>query len=73
MLKIFDGLYSPRVYACVVVYQDAYGEWAWQLFARNKRIVAASAEGYTQKADAKRAFRRVEKMLAQRRGREGPR
>ena len=34
-----------------VVYQDAAGEWRWQLRAANQRIIADSAEGYRDKQD----------------------
>jgi Uncharacterized conserved protein len=34
-----------------VLYRDARGEWRWQLYAANARIIADSAEGYRNKAD----------------------
>lgn len=34
-----------------VVYQDASGEWRWQLRAGNNRIIADSGEGYHNKQD----------------------
>lgn len=37
------------------IYLDAAGEWRWRAVARNGRVVADSAEGYTQKGSAKRA------------------
>lgn len=37
-------------------YRDAAGEWRWRLKARNGRIVADSAEGYTRKDGAERAW-----------------
>ena len=40
-------------------YQDRSGEWRWRLYAPNNRIVADSGEGYSRKADAKRAAKRV--------------
>lgn len=33
-------------------YKDGNGEWRWQVKARNGRIVADSAEGYTSKSNA---------------------
>ena len=33
------------------VYQDASGEWRWQLRAANRRIIADSGEGYRDKQD----------------------
>ena len=38
------------------VYQDAAGEWRWQLRAANQRIIAASGEGYHQKQDCLHAI-----------------
>ena len=40
-------------------YQDRSGEWRWRLYAPNNRIVADSGEGYSRKADAMRAAKRV--------------
>ncbi|HYH87494.1 MAG TPA: DUF1508 domain-containing protein [Pyrinomonadaceae bacterium] len=34
-----------------LVYEDAAGEWRWQLRAANKRIIADSGEGYHNKQD----------------------
>lgn len=39
----------------VEVYADAAGEWRWRLVAANGRIVAASAEAFASKSNAKRA------------------
>src|SRR5215216_1722249 len=33
------------------IYQDASGEWRWQLRAANHRIIADSGEGYHNKQD----------------------
>lgn len=33
-------------------YKDSNGEWRWQVKARNGKIVADSAEGYTSKSGA---------------------
>ena len=41
------------------MYKDKKGEWRWRLQARNKRIVADSGEGYSNKAKCKRAILRV--------------
>lgn len=37
------------------VYQDSAGAWRWRLQARNGRVVADSAEGYSRRAGAERA------------------
>lgn len=37
--------------ATYVVYQDASGEWRWQLRSGNNRIIADSGEGYHNKQD----------------------
>jgi len=39
------------------IYQDRKGEWRWRL-SRGGNVVATCHEGYTRKADAKRAWRR---------------
>jgi uncharacterized protein YegP (UPF0339 family) len=41
------------------IYQDHKLEYRWRLLAPNGKITADSAEGYTRKADAKRAVRKV--------------
>lgn len=38
-------------------YQDRKGDWRWRVKARNGKIVADSAEGYSRKAGARRAWR----------------
>lgn len=35
-----------------VIYQDSAGLWRWRLFAANSRIIADSAESYSNKSDA---------------------
>jgi uncharacterized protein YegP (UPF0339 family) len=35
----------------VQVYKDAAGKWRWRARARNGRIVADSAEGYSRRID----------------------
>ncbi len=39
-----------------MIYQDAAGEWRWQLRAANQRIIADSAEGYHNKQDCLHAI-----------------
>lgn len=39
------------------IYQDRKGEWRWRV-TRGGNIVATCHEGYTRKADAKRAWKR---------------
>lgn len=34
-----------------VIYRDRAGEFRWQLFAQNGRIIADGAEGYKNRAD----------------------
>jgi uncharacterized protein YegP (UPF0339 family) len=34
------------------LYKDARGEWRWNIKARNHKIIADSAEGYTSKQGA---------------------
>ncbi len=38
------------------IYQDASGEWRWQLRAANNRIIADSGEGYNDKQDCLHAI-----------------
>lgn len=42
--------------AAYLVYEDASGEWRWQLRAANNRIIADSAEGYRNKQDCLHAI-----------------
>lgn len=42
--------------ATYVVYEDASGEWRWQLRAVNNRIIADSGEGYHNKQDCLHAI-----------------
>ncbi|OGT58903.1 MAG: hypothetical protein A3E01_05890 [Gammaproteobacteria bacterium RIFCSPHIGHO2_12_FULL_63_22] len=35
-----------------VLYLDGAGEWRWRLFAPNAKVIADSAEGYRDRADA---------------------
>ena len=41
------------------LYADKAGEWRWRLYAPNNRIIGDCGEGYSRKADAKRAAKRV--------------
>jgi len=41
------------------VYEDAAGEWRWQLKASNDRIIAGSGEGYRHKHDCLHAIELV--------------
>ena len=34
------------------IYQDARGDWRWRRIASNGRIVGASSEGYSSRANA---------------------
>lgn len=47
----------------LTTYQDKAGEYRWRITARNNRIVADSSEGYTRKAAAVAAARRVVRGL----------
>lgn len=47
------------------VYQDRAGGWRWRLLAANNRIVADSAESYTRKVDAARAWKAVLQALTE--------
>lgn len=42
--------------AAYLVYEDASGEWRWQLRAGNNRIIADSGEGYRNKQDCLHAI-----------------
>lgn len=41
------------------------GGWYWRVMARNGRIVADSAEGYTSEAKARQGFRAAQKLISQ--------
>jgi uncharacterized protein len=43
----------------VEVYFDAASEWRWRLKASNGRVLADSGEGYSDRAGALRALKRV--------------
>lgn len=53
---------TKRTYV-LAVYRDAAGEWRWTLWAPNKRIVADSGEGYSRKAGAVRAAKRLHALM----------
>ncbi|MBP9952705.1 MAG: DUF1508 domain-containing protein [Cypionkella sp.] len=41
------------------LYKDGIGQWRWRLKAANNKIVADSAEGYWNKADAEHGINLV--------------
>lgn len=47
------------------VYKDRAGAYRWRLVASNGRIVADSAESYTRKTDANRAWHSVLEALTE--------
>jgi hypothetical protein len=48
---------TPKRTATVALYQDTAGEWRWRFIA-NGNIMADSAEGYTRRRAALRAWTR---------------
>ena len=46
-------------------YRDAGGKWRWRMLARNGKIVADSAEGYTRRNGARAAARRLADAILQ--------
>lgn len=40
-------------------YRDKAGGWRWRIVARNGRITADSGQGYSNRADMRRAVRRM--------------
>lgn len=48
----------------IFLYKDVKGEWRWRFVAPNGEIVAISSEGYTRKANAKRAIEIVSMEFA---------
>lgn len=62
-MRVYEGLAEVRHYPCFVFYQDTSGEWRWRLYARNKKVVADSGEGYTQKKGVKKAITRLWALL----------
>lgn len=44
-------------------YQDHAGEWRWRFAAANGRTMADSGEGYTNRAGAVRAARRLATLI----------
>lgn len=45
------------------VYEDSEGDYRWRLVARNGKIMADSAEGYTSRRGAKRAALRFKDIV----------
>lgn len=43
----------------IVLYKDHREEWRWKMVADNNKILANSGEGYSTKAGAKRAIKRI--------------
>lgn len=41
----------------VEYYKDSSGDWRWRAVATNGRVVADSAEGYRNRADAEAGYR----------------
>jgi uncharacterized protein YegP (UPF0339 family) len=46
------------------LYPDAASEWRWRMVDGNNRVVGVSGEGYTRKADVKRAIENIMMDLA---------
>lgn len=44
------------------VYQDHAGEWRWQMYAANNRVIADSGEGYATEYNAVRAAHRLREL-----------
>ena len=51
--------HSPKV----ETFQGENGDWYWRMVAANGETVADSAEGYTRRADAERAARRMLELV----------
>lgn len=47
----------------VTFYQDNQKQWRWRILSKNGRIIADSAEGYVNKADAEAGFELVANMI----------
>lgn len=47
-----------------VIFKDAAGEWRWRLVEANNKIIASSAEGYTERNDCLEAWLRVRVAVA---------
>ena len=47
----------------IFYFQDAAGEWRWQLVAPNHRIIADGGEGYTRKSNVIRAAKNMVKGI----------
>lgn len=46
------------------LYQDKGGKWRWRLCAKNRKVVADSAESYASKTNVIRAVRRFMAQIA---------
>jgi len=46
-----------------VVYKDAKDEWRWRIVSSNSKTIADSGEGYSRKASAVGALRRLVKGI----------
>jgi uncharacterized protein YegP (UPF0339 family) len=45
------------------IYKDSKGEYRWRLKARNRRVIAASGEGYKRKAALEKSFGLVKDII----------
>ena len=55
MIEVYEG----------TDWQGLSGLWYWRLVARNGKTVADGAEGYASVSNARRAARRVQKLMAE--------
>lgn len=46
-------------HARITIYEDAAGLWRWRMQARNGKIIADGAEGYSEQRHAVRAAERL--------------
>lgn len=44
----------------IEIYKDKKGDWRWRLLAKNKRVLADSAEGYKRKASMFKILNKIE-------------
>jgi len=49
----------------LVIYRDRAGEFRWRFVAQNGKIIGDSGEGYTTRASAIRAARRLKVIAAE--------
>lgn len=45
------------------VWKDAAGEWRWTLYARNRKVIADSAESYKRRAAAMAMIKKINPTL----------